>query len=178
MARRCLMIPDTGHPNARAVRGFCPRFSFALQAAARGARGASENSSSWASLSESMDRLVRTHVLQWHQSRKRREAHAWHCRARISSLATRMNRRAFPMRHAHPGGRVRAGCRMSPPCPMRRARSKGWVRPGGRVRPTHSMPRARMGCQVRLASSKRRGCWMHRLLPRFSPWAIIWPTLL
>lgn len=49
MARRCLMIPDTGHPNARAVRGFCPRFSFALQAAARGARGASENSSSWAS---------------------------------------------------------------------------------------------------------------------------------
>ena len=43
------MIPDTGHPNARAVRGFCPRFSFALQAAARGARGASENSSSWAS---------------------------------------------------------------------------------------------------------------------------------
>lgn len=48
MARRCLMIPDTGHPNARAVRGFCPRFSFALQAAARGARGASENSSSWA----------------------------------------------------------------------------------------------------------------------------------
>lgn len=42
------MIPDTGHPNARAVRGFCPRFSFALQAAARGARGASENSSSWA----------------------------------------------------------------------------------------------------------------------------------
>lgn len=49
MARRCLMIPDTGHPNARAVRSFCPRFSFALQAAARGARGASENSSSWAS---------------------------------------------------------------------------------------------------------------------------------
>lgn len=49
MACRCLMIPDTGHPNARAVRGFCPRFSFALQAAARGARGASENSSSWAS---------------------------------------------------------------------------------------------------------------------------------
>lgn len=49
MVRRCLMIPDTGHPNARAVRGFCPRFSFALQAAARGARGASENSSSWAS---------------------------------------------------------------------------------------------------------------------------------
>lgn len=48
MARRCLMIPDTGNPNARAVRGFCPRFSFALQAAARGARGASENSSSWA----------------------------------------------------------------------------------------------------------------------------------
>ena len=35
MARRCLMIPDTGNPNARAVRGFCPRFSFALQAAAR-----------------------------------------------------------------------------------------------------------------------------------------------
>lgn len=49
MARRCLMIPDTGHPNARAVRGFCPRFSFALQAAARGARGTSENFSSWAS---------------------------------------------------------------------------------------------------------------------------------
>lgn len=49
MACRCLMIPDTGHPNARAVRGFRPRFSFALQAAARGARGASENSSSWAS---------------------------------------------------------------------------------------------------------------------------------
>ena len=42
------MIPDTGHPSARAVRSFCPRFSFALQAAARGARGASENSSSWA----------------------------------------------------------------------------------------------------------------------------------
>lgn len=42
------MIPDTDHPNARAVRGFCPRFSFALQAAARGARGASGNSSSWA----------------------------------------------------------------------------------------------------------------------------------
>ena len=48
MACRCLMIPDTGHPNARAVRGFCPRFSFALQAAARGAGYASENSSSWA----------------------------------------------------------------------------------------------------------------------------------
>ena len=42
------MIPDTGHPNARAVCGFCPRFSFALQAAARGAGYASENSSSWA----------------------------------------------------------------------------------------------------------------------------------
>ena len=49
MACRCLMIPETDHPNARAVRGFCPRFSFALQAAARGGRGASENSSSWAS---------------------------------------------------------------------------------------------------------------------------------
>ena len=48
MACRCLMIPDTGHPNARAGRGFCPRFSFALQAAARGAGYASENSSSWA----------------------------------------------------------------------------------------------------------------------------------
>ena len=50
-----------------------------------------------------MDRRVRTHVLQWRQSRKRREAHAWHCKARISSLATRTNRRVFPMRHAHPG---------------------------------------------------------------------------
>lgn len=179
MACRCLMIPDAGHSNARAVRGFCPRFSFALQAAARGAREAPRKTLPVGlRLSESMDRLVRTHVLQWHQSRKRREAHAWHCRARISSLATRTNRRVFPMRRAHPGGRVRAGCRMSPPCPMRLARSKGWVRPGGRVRPTHPMRRARLGCRVRLASSKRRGCWMHRLLPRFSPWAIIWPTLL
>ena len=108
-------------------------------------------------LSKSMDRLVRTHVLQWRQSRKRREAHAWHCKARISSLATRMNRRAFPMRHAHPEGRVRAGCRTSPPCLMRRAR---------------------LGCRVRFASSKRRGCWVRRLLPRLSPWAMIWPTLL
>lgn len=123
-------------------------------------------------LSESMDRRVRTHVLQWRQSRKRREAHAWHCKARISSLATRTNRRVFPMRHARPEGRVRARCRMSPPCPMRRARSKGWVCP------THPMRRARLGCQVRLASSKRRGCWVRRLLPRLSPWAIIWPTLL
>lgn len=173
------MIPDTGHPNARAVRGFCPRFSFALRAAARGAREAPRKTLPVGlRLSKSMDRLVRTHVLQWRQSRKRREAHAWHCKARISSLATRTNRRAFPMRHAHPGGRVRAGCRMSPTCPMRRARSKGWVRPGGRVRPTHPMPRTRMGCQVRLASSKRRGCWVRRLLPRFPPWAIIWPTLL
>lgn len=108
-------------------------------------------------LSKSMDRLVRTHVLQWRQSRKRREAHAWHCKARISSLATRTNRRAFPMRHAHPEGRVRAGCRTSPPCLMRRAR---------------------LGCRVRFASSKRRGCWVRRLLPRLSPWAMIWPTLL
>lgn len=158
MACRCLMIPDTGHPNARAVRGFCPRFSFALQAAARGAGEALRKTLPVGlRLSESMDRLVRTHVLQWHQSRKRREAHAWHCKARISSLATRTNRRVFP---------------------MRRARSKGWVRPRGRVRPTHPMRRARLGCQVRLASSKRRGCWVRRLLPRFSPWAIIWPTLL
>lgn len=174
------MIPDTGHPNARAVRGFCPRFPFALRAAARGAREAPRKTLPVGlRLSKGMDRLVRTHVLQWHQSRKRREAHAWHCKARISSLATRTNRRVFPMRRAHPGGRVRAGCRMSPPCPMRLARSKGWVRPGGRVRPTHPMRRrARLGCRVRLASSKRRGCWMHRLLPRFPPWAIIWPTLL
>lgn len=158
MARRCLMIPDTGHPNARAVRGFCPRFPFALRAAARGAREAPRKTLPVGlRLSKGMDRLVRTHVLQWHQSRKRREAHAWHCKARISSLATRTNRRVFPMRRAHPGGRVRAGCRMSPPCPMRLAR---------------------LGCQVRLASSKRRRCRMHRLLPRFSPWAIIWLTLL
>lgn len=177
MARRCLMIPDTGHPNARAVRGFPSRLPFALQAAARGARGLRKTLPVGLRLSESMDRRVRTHVLQWRQSRKRREAHAWHCKARISFLATRTNRRVFPMRHAHPGGRVRAGCRMSPPCPMRRARSKGWVRPGGRVRPTHPTRRARLGCQVRLASSKRRRCWMHCLLPRLSPWAIIWPTL-
>ena len=66
-----------------------------------------------------MDRLVRTHVLQWHQSRKRREAHAWHCKARISSLATRTNRRVFPMRHARPEGRVRARHRRRPTHPMR-----------------------------------------------------------
>lgn len=108
-------------------------------------------------LSKSMDRLVRTHVLQWRQSRKRREAHAWHCKARISSLATRTNRRAFPMRHAHPEGRVRA---------------ESWMRL------TSPMRRARLGRQARRGNPKRRGCWMRRLPPRLSPWAMIWPTLL
>lgn len=158
MARRCLMIPDTGHPNARALFAVSVLASRLRCKRRRGAREAPRKTLPVGlRLSESMDRLVRTHVLQWHQSRKRREAHAWHCKARISSLATRTNRRVFP---------------------MRRARSKGWVRPRGRVRPTHPMRRARLGCQVRLASSKRRGCWVRRLLPRFSPWAIIWPTLL
>ncbi len=173
------MIPDTGHPNARAVRGFCPRFPFALRAAARGAREAPRKTLPVGlRLSKGMDRLVRTHVLQWHQSRKRREAHAWHCKVRISSLATRTNRRVFPMRRAHPGGRVRTGCRMSPPCPMRHAHPGGRVRAGCRMSPTCPMRRVRLGCQMRLASSKRHRCWMHRLLPRFSPWAIIWPMLL
>ena len=175
MARRCLMIPDTGHPNARAVRGFCPRFSFALQAAARGAGYASENSSSWAA-------TVRKHGQT-----------GSYTRSTMAPIEKTTGGTRMALQGAHqlfgdtdesscvPDAACaprRSGCRMSPPCPMRRARSKGWVRPGGRVRPTHSMPRARMGCQVRLASSKRRGCWMHRLLPRFSPWAIIWPTLL
>lgn len=178
MVRRCLMIPDTGNPNAGAVRGFVLASRLRCKRR-RGAREALQKTLPVGlRLSESMDRRVRTHVLQWRQSRKRREAHAWHCKARISSLATRTNRRVFPMRHAHPGGRVRAGCRMSPPCPMRRARSKGWVRPGGRVRSTHPMRRARLECWARLASSKRRRCRMHRLPPRLSPWAIIWPTLL
>ena len=173
MARRCLMIPDTGHPNARAVRGFPSRLPFALQAAARGAGYASENSSSWAA------------TVQKHGQT------GSYARSTMAPIEKTTGGTRMALQGAHQlfGDTDESSCVPDAACAPRRAgargvsdepavRSKGWVRPGGRVRPTHPTRRARLGCQVRLASSKRRRCWMHRLLPRFPPWAIIWPTLL